>query len=229
MNFYFLLEDEKSFLKVLPSWLEYMNFGCVRVADIKDVKENHYILQSGQGVTQLVTKVLFDTIDTLLLNPGKIDQLAVVLDAEDLEVEDRKSMVEQQIQQHYGKIEFNFAIEIFVCNRCFETWLLGRCGLYPKEVDEHSDFYPYYQHYNVEKNDPERMLLPADQKETIAKYHFHYLHELLRYNRIRYSKNRPQNVATRNYFDGIVNRMNTTEDLKTFKRFYEYLSEKKKP
>ena len=24
MNFYFLLEDEKSFLKVLPLWLEYM-------------------------------------------------------------------------------------------------------------------------------------------------------------------------------------------------------------
>ena len=34
MNYYFLLEDEKSFLKVLPAWLEYMGFGCERVADI---------------------------------------------------------------------------------------------------------------------------------------------------------------------------------------------------
>ncbi len=58
MNFYFLLEDEKSFLKVLPQWLEYMDFGYSRVADIQEVKENNYILQSGHGVTQLVTKVL---------------------------------------------------------------------------------------------------------------------------------------------------------------------------
>ena len=77
MNFYFLLEDEKSFLKVLPSWLKHVNFDCHRVADIKEVKENNYILQSGQGVTQLVTKVIFDTIDTISLNPGK-DRKSVV-------------------------------------------------------------------------------------------------------------------------------------------------------
>ena len=73
MNYYFLLEDEKSFLKVLPSWLEHMGVGYERVADIQGVKENTYVLQSGQGVTQLITKVLFDTIDTILMNPGKID------------------------------------------------------------------------------------------------------------------------------------------------------------
>ena len=49
MNFYFLLEDEKSFLKVLPRWFEYMNFKYERVADIQAVKENNYVLQSGQG------------------------------------------------------------------------------------------------------------------------------------------------------------------------------------
>lgn len=43
-----------------------------RVADIQEVEENNYILQSGQGVTQLVTKVLFDTIDTILLILGKL-------------------------------------------------------------------------------------------------------------------------------------------------------------
>lgn len=47
MNFYFLLEDEKSFLKVLPKWLEYIDFGYKRVADIQEIQENNYILQSG--------------------------------------------------------------------------------------------------------------------------------------------------------------------------------------
>lgn len=85
-----LLEDEKSFLKVLPNWLEYMKFGYKRVADIQEVEENNYVLQSGQGVTQLVTKVLFDTIDTIILNPGNIDKLVVILDAEELDVDERK-------------------------------------------------------------------------------------------------------------------------------------------
>ena len=43
MNFYFLLEDEKSFLKVLPNWLEYMGVDYKRVADIQEVEENNYI------------------------------------------------------------------------------------------------------------------------------------------------------------------------------------------
>lgn len=67
-----------------------MGFGCERVADIQEVKENTYVLQSGQGVTQLITKVLFDTIDTILMNPGKIDKLVIILDAEELEIEQRK-------------------------------------------------------------------------------------------------------------------------------------------
>lgn len=225
MNFYFLLEDEKSFLKVLPSWLEYMNFECRRVADIQEVQENNYVMQSGQGVTQLVTKVLFDTIDTILLNPGKIDKLVIILDAEELEVEDRKQLVKEQISKRYEVGKINFDIMILVCNRCFETWLLGCRGLYPtEEVDKASDFYQYYKHYNIEASDPEGMIPPDGNEETIAKYHFHYLHELLRYKRIRYSKNKPQNVATEEYFKGIVERIAMTEHLKSFKIFYDFVS-----
>lgn len=226
MNYYFLLEDEKSFLKVLPKWLTYMNFGCSRVADILEVTQNNYILQSGQGVTQLVTKVLFDTIDTILLNPGKIDKLVIILDAEELDVDARKQQVREQIHQSYISEQLDFEIVILVCNRCFETWLLGCCGLYPMEgqIDQKSDFYPYYQYYNIENSDPEKMLPPENSTETIAKYHFHYLHELLRYKKIRYSKSKPSNIATEEYFNGIVKRIDTTEHIKSFKFFYEFIS-----
>ncbi len=225
MNFYFLLEDEKSFLKVLPSWLEYMNFGYRRVADIQQVQENNYILQSGQGVTQLITKVLFDTIDTILLNPGKIDKLVIILDAEELELEARRQIVYRQINEHYEDGRINFDIVVLVCNHCFETWLLGCRGLYPTGVvDQASDFYAYYKYYNIEENDPEEMTPSEDSEDTIAKYHFHYLHELLRYKKIRYSKNRPQNVATEGYFKGIVERIDSTEHIKSFKTFYEFIT-----
>lgn len=225
MNFYFLLEDEKSFLKVLPLWFEYMDFIGTRVADIHEVQENNYVLQSGQGVTQLVTKVLFDTIDTILLNPGKIDELVIVLDTEELDVESREQQVMEQINTHYKTETINFNIKVFVCNHCFETWLLGCCGLYPQEeIDHVSDFYQYYSHYNIEECDPEELIPPEENCDTIAKYHFHYLHELLRYKKIRYSKSNPKNVATKKYFDGIVERINTSEHLKSFKKFYNFVS-----
>lgn len=224
MNFYFLLEDEKSFLKVLPKWLEYIDFGYKRVADIQEIQENNYILQSGQGVTQLVTKALFDTIDTIILNPGKIDKLVVILDAEEMEVDKRKQEVIDKINNHYNNRKMEFDIIILVCNRCFETWLLGCKGLYPKEtVERDSFFYPYYNHYNIEDCNPEAMLAPEIVDETTAKYHFHYLHELLRYKKIRYSKSNPKNIATSEYFNGIVERINTTKDLQTFKEFYDFI------
>lgn len=69
MNYCFLLEDEKSSIKVLPKWLEHMGFCCTRVADITEVTDNSYVMQSGQGVTQLITKVLYQTIDTILSSP----------------------------------------------------------------------------------------------------------------------------------------------------------------
>lgn len=99
------------------------------------------MLQSGQGVAQLVTKALFDTIDTILCYPGKIDELVVILDAEELECESRKRQVLAKVNEKYMLGELLFHLEILVCNHCFETWLLGRKGLYPKELVPSESFF----------------------------------------------------------------------------------------
>lgn len=43
MNYYFLLEDEKSSIKVLPNWLEYMGIKNIRVQDITYLTDNCYM------------------------------------------------------------------------------------------------------------------------------------------------------------------------------------------
>ena len=86
----------------------------------------------------------------------------MILDAEELKVEERKSEIIRKINEHYPNREFDFEIVILVCNHCFETWLLGCKGLYPEgEIEKESDFYPFYIHYNIEMNDPERMSGPS--------------------------------------------------------------------
>ena len=168
MNYYFLLEDEKSFMKVLPKWLEYMNFKATRVVDIQAVVKDNYILQSGKGVTRLITKVLFDTIDTIISNPNKIDKLIIM-------------------------------------------------------VDSKSDFYPYFSHYNISVNDPELMMVPENVQDTIAKYHFHYLCELFRYQRIRYTKSRPTVVMQEWYYNELKSRIEKTSHLKSFAKFVQFI------
>lgn len=227
MNYYFLLEDEKSLLKVLPYWLEYMEFNCIRVPDISQVIDNNYILQSGQGITQLITKVLFDTIDTIQCNPNKIDKLVVILDSESISVEQRKNEVADKIKEKYNIDALSFEIVIIVCNHCFETWLLGKTELYPQLVEKESYFYPYYTHYNIGICDPENMLPPLHLNETIAQYHFHYFHELMRYKRLRYTKKKPDIVSKKEFFIGLCQRIENTEHISSFKQLIDFIKGEK--
>lgn len=239
MNYYFLMEDEKSLLKILPHWLNYLGFKSIRVPDISCVSENNYVLQSGQGVVQLITKVLFETIETIQNYPNKIDKLVVILDAENETVSSRKQQVINKIAEKYRIADLGFNIEIFVCNCCTETWLLGRKELYPQPVEvvpsaknyryfcKH--FESHYHHYNIEEDDPELMLLPGGINETRARYHFSYFHDLCLYNyltkkeSLKYSKSKPQLAMEKRFFDGLMERINTTEHLKSLKEFIEFL------
>lgn len=225
MNYYFLLEDERSFIKVLPEWLKYMNFENERVIDIQNMTENCYVMQSGRGLTQLITRVLFQTIDTIIDNPGKIDVLIVILDSEEKEVEERKEQVSEKIKNYIESKQFKLEYKIFVCNHCFESWLLGNGMLYPENPpDEENSFYKHYNNYNIKENDPEFMKPPMGVNETIASYHFHYLHDMCQYNKIRYTKKKPYIAATKEYFEQLVSRIYNTPHLKSFKEFYDYFS-----
>lgn len=231
MNYYFLLEDEKSFIKVLPKWLEYMGFMCTRVVDIDAVTEDCYVMQSGQGVTRLITNVLYQTLDTILEKPGKIDHLVVIIDSEEKTIDERRNEVYHKIDEYCTEknITLEFEVKVLVCNHCFESWLLANKKIYPdKEPEKESFFYPFYKHYNVKENDPEKMPVPLHMEETTAKYHFHYLHEALRYKKERYSKKRPDYVATNTYFKELIDRMDTTEHIQSFKEMWEYIQEQNK-
>ena len=120
-----------------------------------------------------------------------------------------------------------FLYKVFVCNHCFETWLLGNGNLYP-DIRPEGDFQPYYDKYNIKVNDPELMAVPDDIKETIAVYHFHYLHEMCRYNRVRYSKKKPMEMAKKAYFDTLVSRIENSDHLHSFAQFYEYFVNEQK-
>lgn len=225
MNYYFLLEDEKSFIKVLPHWFRYLGFNCSRVVDIDAVTSDCYVMQSGQGVTKLIETVLYQTLDTILSKNKQIDYLVIILDAEEKTVAQRIQEVQDKIsiyKQNKG-CEFDFRIEILVCDCCFETFLLGNRELYPTSAPNEDFFKSYYEHYNVRDEDPELMKVPQGVAETKAKYHFHYLHEAMRYNKKRYNKKNPSTVIEEEYFKKLMERIEDTAHLNSFKTLVEFV------
>ncbi len=235
MNYYFLVEDSTTFYYLLPKWLEYIDFGCNIVENIKYVKHNNYILESGHGVTQLETKALYGAIDTILDNPHVFDRLVIIVDAEDIGYDERKQRILDEIRTNYllKGIEIPCNIQIFVCNRCLETWLLGCSGIYPKDkINMKSDFIPYYDFYNIEENNPEEMKRPSNYQKSVATYHYQYLHALTQdiaekrhKTLLTYSKKKGKLgcVSFKEYFDSMISRIRNTEDLVSFKEFYDFI------
>ena len=225
MNYYFLIEDSKSLYNVLPIWLTYMGFKATEVGNLQEVNKDNYILQSGFGYTQLVTKALFDTIDTIL-SYGKIDQLILILDAEETNAIERRTEVFSKIYNRYSDKHLPFEIFLLVTNRCFETWLLGGAAfLFPTMVDPSSFFYESYQHYNIKTQDPELMPKPLSFRKSTAKYHFQYCHDLFLYNNIHYRKNKPDSAIDYEFFNKICDRVYNTNHVRSFKEFVDFFKE----
>lgn len=230
MNCYILTEDETSFKKVLPFWLKYMEFPCTqRVGDINEITQNSYVLQSGQGIYQLVDAVLYETLQTILESDKIIDELIIFLDAEELLPAKRLKEVEKKIENFPNISKIKCHIKIIVCNCCFETWLLCNQSLYPNvPPDITNSFYKFYSYYNVCKNDPEQMeksdIIFENTRNTKGGFHFAYFHEMCRYNGVKYTKKDPRFVETQNFFDQLIKRIERTPHGNSFRDFITYIS-----
>lgn len=232
MNYYFLVEDEKSSMKVLPYWLTFMGFPARRVEKLSDITQNCYIMRSGMGCYNLVDHVIPNTIAEISQN-GKIDCLVIVIDSESYPVSSRFKHVQDKCKKEQEKYPINCEIKIFVVNCCFETWLLGNISYFPKsEPSKTSTFYPYYKFFNVSLTDPEDMQVDENNPKypdyhfrSRSDYHFRYFHDMCLYNKVRYSKSKPDIAKEQEFFDEIIKRIKCTNHLNSFRRFYEFIKE----
>lgn len=224
MNVYFLTEDEKSFQKVLPTWLGFMGFPCQRVLSMDDLVGNSYILESGYGIQRLIDETLENALENIDNSNNTIDWLVIIVDSESKTIYEREKEVNDVIHNHYNGDKPYYNIKIIVCHCCFETWLLGDAKLSPDHFDDESHtFYPYFHHYNVKKNDPQLMQKPYEYIAPKAVYHFQYFNEMCRLKNERYCKSRPNYAKYRRCFNSLERRIQTTNHISTFKEFYNFI------
>ncbi len=218
MRIYFLLEDSKSFLDVLPTWMGFLNPKYKRVQELQVVEENSYVLHSGHGFPQIL-KYLDQTIKDIAESKN-VDLLVVVLDTDDKSVSSTKALITEHIEKYETKLPC--ACKVLPISRCFETWLIGNNEVYPDETCMHPNFRPYHEFYDASINDPELMDRPTGS--SVGRYHENYLKFMLRY-KWKYSKSNPSAVATEDYLNGIITRIDETPHLSTFKDFWNLIGQ----
>ena len=226
MNLYFLLEDSRSFYKVLPHWLEFTLPDFVEIFSFDDfnsiTESNKFMLQSGFGYPQ-IKKVLKETLETIQINSIPLDYFLVLWDTDARSIEAIQSDI-NEFEKIFADYKINCQHKLFVMDRCFETWLLGNRAAYPKDC-ESGNFYQYAQFYNVSTSDPEKMNAP-ESITNISMYHLKYLQEMLHSSslHVNYSKKSPLAVSTEEYYKELKIRVEITEDLHSLASFFDFLS-----
>ena len=226
MNLYFLLEDSRSFFNVLPHWLNFALPDFAQIFSFDDFfsqsKKNKFMIQSGFGYPQ-IKKVLKDTLETIQTNSIPINYFLVFWDTDARNMSDIQADIDE-FEKIFADYDLNCRHKLFLMNRCFETWLLGNRSAFPKNC-ESGNFYNYFQFYNVSTSDPEKMNAP-EFITNISMFHLKYLQEMLRCSLHRnYSKKSPLVVSTIEYYAELLNRIKSTDDLRSLADFFNFIDD----
>ena len=224
INLYFLLEDSRSFYKVLPHWLKFALPDFSEIFSFDDFysqpEKNKFMLQSGFGYPQ-IKKVLKATLETIQNNSIPINYFLVFWDTDARNIKYIQSDIDE-FEKIFADYDLGYQHKLFVMDRCFETWLLGNRSAYPKNSVS-GNFFNYSQFYNVSTSDPEKMNAPASIS-NISMYHLKYLQEMLRSSfHMNYSKKSHLLVSTKEYYQELIDRANTTSDLRSFATFFNFI------
>nr|VFJ92659.1 MAG: hypothetical protein BECKLFY1418A_GA0070994_102517 [Candidatus Kentron sp. LFY] len=226
MNLYFLVEG-KTESKVYPAWLACLLPGFSRISSPDDARDNHYYLISGGGYPSIVYRHLPNAIADIN-HYGNFHYLVLVIDSDsDSAMEKREEVIGHISELPEAKRLFpGCELEIIVQQRCMETWFLGNNAIFPKNSNQRETI-PYLSHFDVSKNNPERMRKPAGFIGTDAVYHFQYLKQILRERESSYSKKMPGIVKEKYYLDALKERISRNSDhLITLKMFFDFCDSK---
>lgn len=220
MKLYFLLEDQKSFLKVLPNWLKVCLPEYERVFSVDDFNNNSYIAESGFGYPS-IKNVLASKLEMFSEADIRPDCIVIMYDVDNW-TEKHQNAVHASFDNIFIASGLDIDYKILPIKRCFESWLLGNKKAYPKNVDE--KFKVYEDFYDVSKRDPEIMVCPDEYRDSISIYHYNYLQCMLKTSiGKKYTKGNPSIVGNSNYLDGMNHRIDSTSDMNSFREFINFL------
>ena len=225
MNFYIIVEGEKTEMSVYPAWLSLLVPAYTRIENFDDVNENNYYLFCGGGIPSIYTHVTNAILDINEINSKEgphYDYLLVCLDTE----EENRDYILQQIEKQLkskGVSLQNAELLVFEQKICMETWFLGNQSVF-KDNPQDSEYLDFIKYYNVGQNNPEEMgNMNPNRFATAARFHLRYLQQMLEERNMSYSKRNTHAVQQQTYLQQLIKRYEETGHIATFGSWYEFV------
>jgi hypothetical protein len=225
MNFYIIVEGEKTEMSVYPAWLSLLAPAYTRIANFDDVNENNYYIFCGGGIPSIYTHVTNAVLDINEINSKggpHYDYLLVCLDTEGESRDYIMQQIEKQLKSEGVSLQ-NAELVVFEQKVCMETWFLGNQSVF-KENPQNPEYLDFIRYYNVGRDNPEEMGNMNEMKfTTTARFHVRYLKRMLEERNMTYSKNNTDDVQQSAYLQQLIKRYEETEHIATFGSWYEFV------
>lgn len=199
--------------KVYKHWISFINPNLTNVEHISKIENNNFTIVSGKGYPRY-----YEIIDSAIADINQynnINRLIISIDSELLSSTEKLAEVQNFLADRKCSAEIKIIIQHF----CFETWALGNKRIGPRNPAKDSDIYDYKNIFDVRIKDPE--LLPEYEEVQLnrAQFAYRYLVALLKDKNINYSKNNPNGVYKKHYFEGVKRRFDIDNHIKSFNSF----------
>lgn len=225
MNFYIVVEGDKTEMSVYPAWLSVLAPTYTRIHSAWDVHENNYYIFSAGGIPSIYTHVKNAVLDINAINAQdgpKYDYLLVCLDTEGESRDYIMQQIEKQLKSEGVSLQ-NAELVVFEQKVCMETWFLGNQSVF-KENPQNSEYLEFIRYYNVGKDNPEAMgNMDENRFATTARFHVRYLKRMLEERNMTYSKNNTDDVQQSAYLQQLIKRYEETEHIASFGSWYEFV------
>ena len=225
MNFYIVVEGDKTEMSVYPAWLSILapNYTCIE--DASKVGENNYYLFSGGGMPSIFKHVKNAVLDINAINSQggpRYDYLLVCLDTEEESREYIMKCINDELQSSGTTLQ-DAELVVFEQKICMETWFLGNQHVF-KDNPQNPEYLDFIHYYNVGRDNPEEMgNINENRFTTTAKFHLRYLKRMLEERNMTYSKNNTETIRQQSYLQQLIRRYEETGHLSTFGSWYEFV------
>ena len=225
MNFYIVVEGDKTEMSVYPAWLSILAPAYSRIENAWDVNENNYYIFSAGGIPSIYDHVLNSVLDINSINSKAgphYDCLLACLDTEEETREYHLNKIKEKMQSREISL-IDAELVVFEHKVCMEAWFLGNQGVF-KDNPQNAEYLEYIKYYNVGRDNPEVMgNMDENRYATTAKFHLRYLKRMLEERNMTYSKNNTEDVQQRAYLLQLIKRYEETGHIATFGSWYEFV------
>jgi hypothetical protein len=214
MNIYVVVEGDVTEKLVYSRWVPYANGDLVEVAHPTEVVHNNFVIVSGQGYPQYRARIERAAQDVQRIRA--FDRLVIAVDSEDKTFPEKYAEIDGIVRATRLAKDYRIVIQHF----CFEAWALGNRRI-ARRNSRDTALRQYRAFHDVVALDPE--LLPDYPPEELTRTRFalKYFKALLRDRSpaLRYSKSNPGPVQEQDYFEALIERLNASRHIPSFKAF----------